>query len=128
MIDLQKMYNDSAVARLQKLSGAKFDDFKAGDTIIVQYRAVDINPSGSVMMERTQRCEGLCISKRRSGAASAFSVRFPSGSVWLEMVFHYYSPNIEFVTLVRRGRVRRAKLFYMRERVGRATRVRTLSS
>ncbi|MEY3220456.1 MAG: ribosomal subunit protein [Pseudomonadota bacterium] len=93
-------------------------DFRAGDTVIVQVKVKE----GA--RERLQAFEGLVIAKRNRGFNSAFTVRKISNGEGVERVFQTHSPLIESVTVKRRGAVKRAKLYYMRDRQGKAARIR----
>lgn len=101
--------------------GAKslnFPDFNVGDTIAVAQRIVEGDK------QRIQVFEGDVIAIRRKGAASTFTVRkIGANSVAVERIFPYQTPMIDSIKLVRRGKVRRAKLYYIRGRVGKAARV-----
>lgn len=92
-------------------------DFQPGDTVRVHYRIVE----GS--RERIQVFEGVVIALKRKGSSSNFTVRRVSHGVGVERTFLYHSPRLEKVEVSRRGRVRRAKLYYLRERTGRAARI-----
>ncbi len=92
--------------------------FQPGDTVIVQVKVKE----GERM--RLQSFEGVVIAKRNRGYNSAFTVRKISHGVGVERVFQTYSPAIESVEVKRRGHVRRAKLYYMRELSGRAARIK----
>lgn len=74
--------------------------------------------------ERVQMFEGTIIAKRGSGVSETFTVRRVSYGVGIERVFPVHSPNVEKVELVRNGRVRRSKLYYLRDRVGKAAKVK----
>jgi large subunit ribosomal protein L19 len=91
--------------------------FRVGDTLDVGVR---ISEAGR---ERVQVFTGVCIARKGSGNRETFTVRRIVGGEGVERVFPLHSPSIESITVVRRGRVRRAKLHYLRERTGRATRV-----
>ena len=93
-------------------------DFSPGDTIVVQVRVKE------GIRERLQAFEGVVIAKRNRGANSAFTVRKISHGEGVERVFPTYSPMIAEITVKRRGAVRRAKLYYMRELKGKAARMR----
>ena len=93
-------------------------DFQAGDTVRVNVRIVEGNK------ERVQAFEGVCIARKNRGINSSFTVRKISHGEGVERVFPLYSPRIESVKLVRRGDVRRAKLYYMRGLSGKAARIR----
>ena len=94
--------------------------FRAGDTIKVHYRIVEGKN------ERIQIYEGIVIAFRHGGTRETFTVRKISFGVGVERVFPLHSPRIERIEIVRQGRVRRAKLYYLRERSGKAARVREL--
>lgn len=98
-------------------AGKRIDDFAQGDTIKVGVRIIEGNT------ERTQIFEGICIGKRNAGVRSSFTVRKLSHGEGVERVFPTYSPRVESVELVRRGEVRRAKLYYLRELTGKAARI-----
>ena len=93
--------------------------FSIGDTVRV---AVNIREGER---ERIQMFEGTVIAKRGSGVAETFTVRRVSYGVGVERVFPVNSPFVEKVTVVRSGKVRRAKLFYLRERTGKAAKVKS---
>ena len=93
-------------------------DFAPGDTVVVQVRVRE----GS--RERLQAFEGVVIGKRNRGLNSAFTVRKVSHGVGVERTFQTHSPLIASLSVKRRGDVRKAKLYYLRERRGRAARIR----
>ena len=93
-------------------------DFSPGDTVVVQVRVRE----GS--RERLQAFEGVVIAKRNRGLNSAFTVRKISHGVGVERTFQTHSPLIASLEVKRRGDVRKAKLYYLRERRGRAARIR----
>ncbi|HWV57477.1 MAG TPA: 50S ribosomal protein L19, partial [Longimicrobiales bacterium] len=93
-------------------------DFDAGDTIRVNVRVREGEK------ERIQAFEGVCIGRRGSGVSESFTVRKVTAGVGVERIFPIHSPSIEAITVVRRGRVRRAKLYYMRALRGKAARIR----
>ena len=93
-------------------------EFGPGDTIVVQVKVKE----GS--RERLQAFEGVVIAKRTRGLNSAFTVRKISHGEGVERVFQTYSPLIAEISVKRRGAVRRAKLYYMRDRRGRAARIK----
>lgn len=93
-------------------------DFKAGDTIRVGYKVTE----GS--RTRVQNYEGVCIARKNgAGIAGSFTVRKISFGEGVERVFPLYSTNIEHIEVVRRGRVRRSKLYYLRTRRGKSARI-----
>ncbi len=93
-------------------------DFAPGDTINVHYRVKEGEK------ERIQQYEGVVISSKGSGAGRSFIVRKISNSVGVERIFPYASPYIAKIEVRKRGRVRRAKLYYLRERRGKAARIK----
>ena len=92
-------------------------DFQPGDTIRVNYRVRE------GQKERIQGFEGVCIARRGGGTGATFTVRKISGGIGVERVFPVHSPSIRDVKVVRRGRVRRAKLYYLRGLKGKAARI-----
>ena len=97
--------------------GKSIPDFAAGDTVRVNVRVVE----GS--RERLQAYEGVCISRKNRGLNSSFTVRKISNGEGVERVFPLHSTNIDSIEVVRRGRVRRAKLYYLRSRRGKSARI-----
>ncbi len=93
-------------------------EFSAGDTVIVQVRVKEGE------RERLQAFEGVVIAKRNRGLNSAFTVRKVSHGEGVERVFQTFSPSIAEVKVARRGAVRRAKLYYLRERSGKSARIK----
>lgn len=92
-------------------------EFRAGDTVRVHVRVVEGN------RERIQVFEGVVIARRGGGLRETFTVRRISYGVGVERVFPLHSPRIAKIEVMRRGRVRRAKLYYLRERTGKAARI-----
>lgn len=97
---------------------ADLPDFMPGDTVVVQVRVRE----GA--RERLQAFEGVVIGRRNRGLNSAFTVRKMSHGVGVERTFQTHSPLIASIDVKRRGAVRKAKLYYLRERRGRAARIR----
>ena len=98
--------------------GKTIPDFKAGDTVRVGYKVTEGTRS------RIQNYEGVCIARKGgSTIAAAFTVRKISFGEGVERVFPLYSTNIDSIEVVRRGRVRRAKLYYLRDRRGKSARI-----
>ncbi len=93
-------------------------DFSSGDTVVVQVRVKEGD------RERLQAFEGVVIAKRNRGINSAFTVRKLSHGEGVERVFQTHSPLIESVAVKRKGDVRRAKLYYLRGRTGKAARIK----
>ena len=103
---------------ISRLSGARaVPEFGAGDTVRVSVKVVEGDRS------RTQAFEGVCIARSNKGLNSNFTVRKLSYGEGVERVFPLYSPTIADITVVRRGDVRRAKLYYLRGRTGKSARI-----
>lgn len=99
--------------------GKQIPDFKPGDTVRVGYKVTEGTRT------RVQAYEGVCISRRGGGGIGAsFTVRKISFGEGVERIFPLHSTNIETIEVVRRGRVRRAKLYYLRERRGKSARIK----
>ncbi len=92
--------------------------FRAGDTVRVNVRVKEGDK------ERLQAFEGVCLARRGSGISATFTVRKISSGIGVERIFPPHSPMIAAITVVRRGRVRRAKLYYLRHLTGKATRIK----
>ena len=104
-----------------QIEGKKIPDFRAGDTVRVAVRIKEGNK------ERVQNFEGVCISLRGEGMGKTFTVRkMGANNIGVERIFPLYTDSIESIEVVRRGRVRRAKLFYLRDRKGKAARIKEL--
>ena len=98
--------------------GKTIPDFKPGDTVRVGYKVTEGTRT------RVQNYEGVCISRKHgNGIAASFTVRKISFGEGVERVFPLYSTNISDITVVRRGKVRRAKLYYLRDRRGKSARI-----
>ncbi|SIO02205.1 50S ribosomal protein L19 [Salinivibrio sp. ES.052] len=93
-------------------------EFQAGDTVLVQLKVKEGN------RERLQPYEGVVIAKRNRGLHTAFTVRKISSGEGVERTFQIHSPVIDSITVKRRGAVRRAKLYYLRERSGKSARIK----
>lgn len=98
--------------------GKEVPDFAPGDTVVVQVKVKEGN------RERLQAFEGVVIAKRNRGLNSSFTVRKISHGEGVERVFQTYSPMVDSVAVKRRGDVRRAKLYYLRGRTGKAARIK----
>lgn len=97
--------------------GKEIPGFQPGDTVRVNVRVKEGN------RERVQAYEGVCIARRNRGLSSSFTVRKISYGEGVERVFPLYSPTIESIDVVRYGKVRRAKLYYLRGRRGKSARI-----
>jgi large subunit ribosomal protein L19 len=104
--------------QIAKLTESKtIPEFSPGDTVKVNVKVVEGN------RERVQAYEGVCIARRNDGLNSSFVVRKISYGEGVERVFPLYSPNIASIEVIRRGDVRRAKLYYLRDRRGKSARI-----
>ena len=113
-MDMIAQIEAEQIASLNK----EIPDFKAGDTVKVGYKVTEGTRS------RVQNYEGVCIARKNGvGIAGSFTVRKISFGEGVERVFPLYSTNIESITVVRRGSVRRAKLYYLRSRRGKSARI-----
>ena len=92
--------------------------FRAGDTLRVNVRVREGDK------ERLQAFEGICLARRGSGVSETFTVRKISNGIGVERIFPVHSPMLSEIVVVRRGRVRRAKLYYLRHLTGKATRIK----
>jgi large subunit ribosomal protein L19 len=97
--------------------GKDIPDFGPGDTVRVGYKVIEGTRT------RVQAYEGVCIGRKGGGIDASFTVRKISFGEGVERVFPLYSPNIDSITVVRRGKVRRAKLYYLRARRGKSARI-----
>jgi large subunit ribosomal protein L19 len=113
-MNLIEQLDQEEIARL----GKTLPDFAPGDTIVVQVKVKEGN------RERLQAYEGVVIAKRNRGLNSAFTVRKISSGEGVERTFQTYSPLVASVEVKRRGDVRRAKLYYLRERSGKSARIK----
>ena len=103
----------------EQLTGKKeFPKFKAGDNITVNYKIIE----GA--KERIQSFKGDVIKRQGTGSTQTFTVRKISDGIGVERLFPLFSPNIDSIVLNKSGRVRRAKLFYQRERSGKSARIK----
>jgi large subunit ribosomal protein L19 len=104
--------------QLDKLSAAKeIPEFGPGDTVVVNVKVVEGDRT------RVQAYEGVCIGRSGGGLNQSFTVRKISYGEGVERVFPLYSPVVDSIKVVRRGKVRRAKLYYLRERRGKSARI-----
>ncbi len=117
--------NDRAMSELIKLieneyseAVSKLPEFKSGDTINVHVKITEGNK------ERIQQYQGTVIQRRGAGNSATFTVRKVSSGIGVERIFPLISPAIDKIEVVRRGSVRRAKLFYLRGKMGKAARIK----
>ena len=114
-MNLIQQLEQEQVAKLS--TGKTIPDFQPGDTVLVNVKVVEGERS------RIQAYEGVCIGRSGSGLNENFTVRKISYGEGVERVFPLYSPMIDSIKVVRRGKVRRAKLYYLRGRRGKAARI-----
>jgi large subunit ribosomal protein L19 len=114
IMNIIQILEQEEIARLNK----KIPDFAPGDTVSIQVKVKE----GT--RERLQAYEGVVIAKRNRGLNSAFIVRKISAGVGVERTFQVYSPLLESIEVKRRGDVRRAKLYYLRDRSGKSARIK----
>jgi large subunit ribosomal protein L19 len=113
-MDLVKFVEEQVIAKNE------FPSFKSGDTVSVHYKIREGNK------ERIQIYQGVVIQRNSVGANETFTVRKMSNGVGVERIFPINSPNIDKVEVNSHGKVRRAKLFYLRELTGKAARIKSL--
>ncbi len=113
-MDLVKFVEEQAIAKKD------FPAFKSGDTVSVHYKIREGNK------ERVQIYQGVVIQRNSAGANETFTVRKMSNSIGVERIFPVNSPNIEKIEVNSYGKVRRAKLFYLRALTGKAARIKSL--
>lgn len=117
---VRKLFIMDAIAFVQDQLNPKkeFPKFKAGDNVTVNYKIIEGNK------ERIQSFKGDVIKRQGRGYTATFTVRKISDGIGVERLFPLYSPNIESIVVNKIGRVRRAKLYYQRERSGKSARIR----
>ncbi|EAJ7968758.1 50S ribosomal protein L19 [Campylobacter coli] len=105
----------------KQIEGKNVPEFRAGDTLRLAIRIKEGDKT------RIQNFEGICIARRGNGVDETFVVRkMGANNVGVERIFPIYSESLESITVVRKGRVRRARLFYLRDRRGKAARIKEL--
>ncbi|MDP2207017.1 MAG: 50S ribosomal protein L19 [Alphaproteobacteria bacterium] len=119
MNDLQKF--EQAQLEKQQATMKKIPEFQPGDSVRVNVKIVE--NTGKEIRHRIQAFEGVCIARGGKGIQQAFTVRKISYGEGVERVFPLFSPSIESIELVRRGSVRRGKLYYLRDRSGKSARI-----
>ena len=113
------MSKNKIIAELEaEQMGKEIPDFRPGDTVVVQVKVKEGE------RERLQAFEGVVLGRRNRGLNSAFTVRKISSGIGVERTFQTYSPLVDSVSVKRRGDVRQAKLYYLRELSGRAARIK----
>ncbi len=117
-MNLLKQLESEQIAKLSQ--GKTVPDFAPGDTLRVNVKVIE----GT--RERVQAFEGVCIGRKNAGLNSSFTIRKISYGEGVERVFPLFSPRIDSIELLRKGRVRRAKLYYLRGRTGKSARIAEL--
>ena len=112
-MDLVKFVEEQSVVKKE------YPSFKAGDTISVHYKIREGNK------ERIQVYQGVVIQRNSAGSTETFTVRKVSNGIGVERIFPFNSPNIDKIELNNQGKVRRAKLFYLRDLTGKAARIKS---
>ena len=117
-MDLMKVACD-ALAQEKK----NFPDFKAGDTVTVAYKIKEVSAKGEAK-ERIQKFRGIVLQKRGSGISKTFTVRKMSNGIGVERIFPFDSPFIDSIEVNKVGKVRRARIFYLRGLTGKKARIK----
>ena len=107
------------IKQIEARSLRQVAEFKVGDTVRVNFKVIEGNK------ERIQAYEGIVIARKHGGLRESFTVRRLSSGIGVERTFPLHSPKIESIVVTRKGNVRRAKLFYLRERTGKAAKVKS---
>ncbi|MBI3420295.1 MAG: 50S ribosomal protein L19 [Proteobacteria bacterium] len=118
-MNLLKKIEQKEIERLRS-GAAAIPDFAPGDTLRVNVRVIE---GTGEARERIQAYEGVCVARKNAGLNSSFTVRKISFGEGVERVFPLHSPRVESITVVRKGEVRRAKLYYLRARRGKSARI-----
>jgi large subunit ribosomal protein L19 len=105
------------VAQEQLVEMKSWPEFKAGDTITVFYKIIEGNK------EREQQFQGVVLQRRGTGHTETFTIRKISGGVGVERIFPIHSPKITRIDVNKRGKVRRARIFYLRDMIGKSARI-----
>jgi large subunit ribosomal protein L19 len=105
------------VAQEQLIEKKQWPEFKSGDTITVYYKIIEGNK------EREQQFQGVVLQRRGAGLTETFTIRKISGGVGVERIFPINSPKITRIDVNKRGKVRRARIFYLRDMIGKSARI-----
>jgi large subunit ribosomal protein L19 len=116
-VNLIQQIEAEEIAKATSGAGKAIPEFRPGDTVRVGVKVIEGDRT------RVQNYEGVCIARSNKGIGSNFTVRKISFGEGVERVFPLYSPNIDTITVVRKGVVRRAKLYYLRGRTGKRARI-----
>ncbi len=109
----------------KQIAGKVVPEFRAGDTLKLSISIQEVGDKGAVKT-RLQNFEGICIALRGEGTGKTFTVRKISDGIGVERIFPLYSESIAEIKVLRRGKVRRAKLYYLRDLKGKAARIKEL--
>jgi large subunit ribosomal protein L19 len=124
---LQTLEAEQMASLRETANKGAIPEFRAGDTLKVNVKVIEVSfdekAKKSKTRERLQAFEGVCIARQGSGLNESFTVRKISYGEGVERVFPLYSPLVESVSVVRKGKVRRAKLYYLRGRTGKSARI-----
>jgi large subunit ribosomal protein L19 len=115
---LSKIMDLLKIAQEQLIEAKSWPEFRSGDTITVYYKIKEGNK------EREQQFQGVVIQRRGQGLTETFTIRKISGNVGVERIFPINSPKITRIDLNKRGKVRRARIFYLRDMVGKSARIK----
>ena len=107
------------IKQIEQESLRQVTSFNVGDTVKVNFKVIEGNK------ERIQAYEGICIARKHGGLRETFTVRRISAGIGVERTFPVHSPKIESIVVTRKGSVRRAKLYYLRARTGKAAKVKS---
>ncbi len=107
------------IKQIESESLRQVTDFHVGDTVRVNFKVIEGNK------ERIQAYEGIVIARKHGGLRETFTVRRISSGIGVERTFPVHSPKIESIVVVRQGEVKRAKLYYLRQRTGKAAKVKS---
>jgi large subunit ribosomal protein L19 len=124
---LQTLEAEQMASLRETANKGAIPEFRAGDTLKVNVKVIEVSfdekAKKSKTRERLQAFEGVCIARQGSGLNESFTVRKISYGEGVERVFPLYSPLVESISVVRTGKVRRAKLYYLRGRTGKSARI-----
>jgi large subunit ribosomal protein L19 len=124
---LQTLEAEQMASLRESANKGAIPEFRAGDTLKVNVKVIEVSfdekTKKNKTRERLQAFEGVCIARQGSGLNESFTVRKISYGEGVERVFPVYSPLVESVSVVRKGKVRRAKLYYLRGRTGKSARI-----
>src|ERR1700744_5836133 len=125
--DKMNLLQELEAEQMKAVRAKAHPEFRPGDTLKVNVKVVDVTYDGKAKQnktrERLQAFEGVCIARQGAGLNESFTVRKVSYGEGVERVFPVYSPLVDSIVVVRKGKVRRAKLYYLRGRTGKSARI-----